>query len=284
MEGMKKLTVIILAVVLWLCECMFMGIFAVDAGASERSVKSGLEASNIVTELTESTLKANTVNMGGAYGDKMTAVMGSDAMTDFFTAYISSGIKSIVYGNDQPEIANDELLQAFSEGIDQVNVSGNYSISSDEQALFEQYISNATPDLTASLSDTMSKYELVTTDATNSNMKQSAGSMSFTTMMKPMVRIVLGLIILAAIFIIATLSKGTARFGVRSVMPTLLATGIYGYLGYKGTSSLNAADAFMSQLVKCGATTVAIGGALACVILTIISIAIKRKSTVNALG
>ncbi|MDO4197338.1 MAG: hypothetical protein Q4D33_14455, partial [Prevotellaceae bacterium] len=85
---------------------------------------------------TDEALKDSTVNTAGVYGEMMEAVMGSKAMTKFFTSYISDGIRNIAYGNPQYDIANDELLEAFRKGVKQVNQSGQYSIDSAREEVF----------------------------------------------------------------------------------------------------------------------------------------------------
>lgn len=75
-------------------------------------------------------LRENTVSMGGAYGELVQSVMKTDVMNDFFAAYLSSVIRSEVYGEQYEEIAEDDLMQAFSSAIDEMeNVRSDPDLS-----------------------------------------------------------------------------------------------------------------------------------------------------------
>lgn len=257
MEIMKRFTVIILIFFLLILECILMGVFALDLGSGTRSVRDAITTSGIVSEMTEDALRAGTVNMGGAYGEKLEAVMESEAMTDFFTEYISTGIRSIVYGVSYEEIAVDEMLRAFDKGADQVNASGKYDITPDERNTLMMYMEQAAPDLTQSLDVTMKKYETTTAGGAGEAVSQARGVSMFAPILSPAFRTIMlvALAVIAAILLFLSdfRPKGLAWSGAA----TLAAGALYLMVGVRGAGGgTETVDVFLNVLVKDGAMAV----------------------------
>ena len=159
MDALRKVTLWVLMLVLFICECMVMGIFAVDAGSAEKSIRKALDESEIVSELVMESLKANSVNGAAIYGETIEELAESDAMTDFFAEYISNGIRESVYGYQVEEIAYGKLLEAVDKGIEQVNAGDEVQISSDEKLLFMSAVSKAAPEMTEGIGKVISSFE-----------------------------------------------------------------------------------------------------------------------------
>lgn len=280
MDTMKKVGVGFLVLILFIMECMFMGIFALDTGSSPESVRDGLETSQIVTKMTEEVLSESTVNMGGKYGEKMEAVMGTEAMTDFFTEYVSQGIQSVIYGKECEEIATDELLRSFAKGIGQVNDEGKLTIGPGEQALFLVAITAAAPDLTASLNEIMGKYQITTAGGAEEAASQAESIALFAPVLTPAFRAGLAAAMIVALLLIVLFAKTHARGLVLSGAATLAAAALYGGLSVRGYgSSSEPVDTFISVLIEDGARTVSLGAGIigGALLLLAIVFAVKGK-------
>lgn len=158
MKAIRVILAVIAVIALFAAEALTMGLFALDKAVSEESVREALEKSDVVAQMVEEALAEETVNMGGEYGEMMGAVLQSNAVNDFMSAFVSSAVNTQLFGDSYEEIANDELLMAFSEGIDEVNESGAYEISPMEGELLRKAMQQELPDLTATLNEQMEGY------------------------------------------------------------------------------------------------------------------------------
>ena len=279
MDALRKVTLWVLMLVLFICECMVMGIFAVDAGSAEKSIRKALDESEIVSELVMESLKANSVNGAAIYGETIEELAESDAMTDFFAAYISNGIRESVYGYQVEEIAYGKLLEAVDKGIDQVNAGGEVQISSDEKLLFMSAVSKAAPEMTKGIGKVISSFE--TTAGGDAEEVSSAveGKSAIASMMNPVTRIMLIAVAVIVILITTVLSREDGRVVLRTAGPTIAAVVLYGALAFRGIgASSSAADIFLNELVKNGAFAVAAAGAGAALIIAAAGIFYKRRA------
>ena len=279
MDTLRKVTLWVLMLVLFICECMVMGIFAVDAGSAEKSIRKALDESEIVSELVMESLKANSVNGAAIYGETIEELAESDAMTDFFAAYISNGIRESVYGYQVEEIAYGKLLEAVDKGIDQVNAGGEVQISSDEKLLFMSAVSKAAPEMTEGIGKVISSFE--TTAGGDAEEVSSAveGKSAIASMMNPVTRIMLIAVAVIVILITTVLSREDGRVVLRTAGPTIAAVVLYGALAFRGIgASSSAADIFLNELVKNGAFAVAAAGAGAALIIAAAGIFYKRRA------
>lgn len=279
MDALRKVTLWVLMLVLFICECMVMGIFAVDAGSAEKSIRKALDESEIVSELVMESLKANSVNGAAIYGETIEELAESDAMTDFFAAYISNGIRESVYGYQVEEIAYGKLLEAVDKGIDQVNAGGKVQISSDEKLLFMSAVSKAAPEMTEGIGKVISSFE--TTAGGDAEEVSSAveGKSAIASMMNPVTRIMLIAVAVIVILITTVLSREDGRVVLRTAGPTIAAVVLYGALAFRGIgASSSAADIFLNELVKNGAFAVAAAGAGAALIIAAAGIFYKRRA------
>ena len=279
MDALRKVTLWVLMLVLFICECMVMGIFAVDAGSAEKSIRKALDESEIVSELVMESLKANSVNGAAIYGETIEELAESDAMTDFFAAYISNGIRESVYGYQVEEIAYGKLLEAVDKGIDQVNAGGEVQISSDEKLLFMSAVSKASPEMTEGIGKVISSFE--TTAGGDAEEVSSAveGKSAIASMMNPVTRIMLIAVAVIVILITTVLSREDGRVVLRTAGPTIAAVVLYGALAFRGIgASSSAADIFLNELVKNGAFTVAVAGAGAALVIAAAGIFYKRRA------
>lgn len=279
MDALRKVTLWVLMLVLFICECMVMGIFAVDAGSAEKSIRKALDESEIVSELVMESLKANSVNGAAIYGETIEELAESDAMTDFFAEYISNGIRESVYGYQVEEIAYGKLLEAVDKGIDQVNAGGEVQISSDEKLLFMSAVSKAAPEMTEGIGKVISSFE--TTAGGDAEEVSSAveGKSAIASMMNPVTRIMLIAVAVIVILITTVLSREDGRVVLRTAGPTIAAVVLYGALALRGIgASSSAADIFLNELVKNGAFAVAAAGAGAALIIAAAGTFYKRRA------
>ena len=285
MDTMKKFTVGLLVIVLLIAECIFMGVLALDFGSGPRSVRDALTKSQIVAEITEDSIRSQTVNMGGLYGEMMEEIMATEAMTDFFTEYVSEGIRSIIYQREYEEIATDELLRAFDKGVDQVNEEGKYNISPDLRKLLMEYAEQTAPDLTQSLNKTMAMYQAAAT-GTAEEAAQTAQSVSaIAPLLSTASKGIMLLVIIGIGAALYFLSGRRAKGIVWTAVATIAAGAIYGGLAYRGIgTSDETARQFLDVLIKDGATISALICGIAGVLLLIFSIVVKlrqRRSFTN---
>lgn len=279
MDALRKVTLWVLMLVLFICECMVMGIFAVDAGSAEKSIRKALDESEIVSELVMESLKANSVNGAAIYGETIEELAESDAMTDFFAEYISNGIRESVYGYQVEEIAYGKLLEAVDKGIDQVNAGGEVQISSDEKLLFMSAVSKAAPEMTEGIGKVISSFE--TTAGGDAEEVSSAveGKSAIASMMNPVTRIMLIAVAVIVILITTVLSREDGRVVLRTAGPTIAAVVLYGALALRGIgASSSAADIFLNELVKNGAFAVAAAGAGAALVIAAAGALYKRRA------
>ena len=279
MDALRKVTLWVLMLVLFICECMVMGIFAVDAGSAEKSIRKALDESEIVSELVMESLKANSVNGAAIYGETIEELAESDAMTDFFAEYISNGIRESVYGYQVEEIAYGKLLEAVDEGIDQVNAGGEVQISSDEKLLFMSAVSKAAPEMTEGIGKVISSFETTAGGDTEEVSSAVEGKSAIASMMNPVTRIMLIAVAVIVILITTVLSREDGRVVLRTAGPTIAAVVLYGALAFRGIgASSSAADIFLNELVKNGAFAVAAAGAGAALIIAAAGTFYKRRA------
>ena len=279
MDALRKVTLWVLMLVLFICECMVMGIFAVDAGSAEKSIRKALDESEIVSELVMESLKANSVNGAAIYGETIEELAESDAMTDFFAEYISNGIRESVYGYQVEEIAYGKLLEAVDKGIEQVNAGDEVQISSDEKLLFMSAVSKAAPEMTEGIGKVISSFE--TTAGGDAEEVSSAveGKSAIASMMNPVTRIMLIAVAVIVILITTVLSREDGRVVLRTAGPTIAAVVLYGALALRGIgASSSAADIFLNELVKNGAFAVAAAGAGAALVIAAAGALYKRRA------
>lgn len=194
MKAVKVILAILTVIILFTAECLVMGLFSVDKAVSADSVKEAMEESDIIAEMVDEVLAEETVNMGGEYGDMVEAIFRTEAMKAFFTDYVTAAVNSQLYGKKYEEIADDEFMSAFSDAIDEVNESGDFSISPMEEELIKQEAQRQAPDLTASLNTQAEQYGTLSGDSVEEIMK---AQISENILLHPVVKIILTLLCMA---------------------------------------------------------------------------------------
>ena len=173
MRTLKVIAAILIALALVAAEGLAMGILSVDRALSEGTIKKSIVETGVVDDVIGEALRENTVSMGGAYGELVQSVMKTDVMNDFFAAYLSSVIRSEVYGEQYEEIAEDDLMQAFSSAIDEMEKSGAIRISQEQESIIKNMIKEELPRLTQDLNSLAMQYDAsrgeLTNDATSAN-------------------------------------------------------------------------------------------------------------------
>lgn len=167
MKTLKVIAAILIALALIAAEGLAMGILSVDKALSEGTIKKSIVETGVVDDVIGEALRENTVSMGGAYGELVQSVMKTDVMNDFFAAYLSSVIRSEVYGEQYEEIAEDDLMQAFSSAIDEMEKSGAIRISQEQESIIKNMIKEELPRLTQDLNSLAMQYDASSGELTN---------------------------------------------------------------------------------------------------------------------
>ena len=150
----------LLAIVLLASAALALGSYAVTETISEDAVGRAITETNAVGQLTDNIIEHNTVNLGGVYGETMQAILKSDAMTEFFTAYTARCLQSQIYGEEMEEIGTDDLNAAFSRGTDECLEKGIISMDQGERAMFDEALNMAMPNLTKGINYVLSQMNL----------------------------------------------------------------------------------------------------------------------------
>ncbi len=150
----------LLALILLASAGLALGSYAVAETVSEDAVEKAITETDAVGKLTDNIIEHNTINLGGVYGDTMQAILKSDAMTEFFTAYTTRCLQSQVYGGEMEELGADDLNAAFSRGMDECIENGSVSMDRGERALFDEALNTAMPNLTKGINYVLSQMNL----------------------------------------------------------------------------------------------------------------------------
>ena len=166
---LKVIAGILLSVILICCSTLALGSFAAERATSEAAIRTAIDKTDVIPVLMNEVLKENTVNMGGVYGSAAKAIMDTDPMKDFVAAYMAASISSQIYGRDVEEIANDELMVAFAQGVDIAAEEKGFRLTTKENEEIREAMLETIPALTAKLNDALDRYE---TTALNEEMQQ----------------------------------------------------------------------------------------------------------------
>ena len=265
MRTLKVIAAILIALALVAAEGLAMGILSVDRALSEGTIKKSIVETGVVDDVIGEALRENTVSMGGAYGELVQSVMKTDVMNDFFAAYLSSVIRSEVYGEQYEEIAEDDLMQAFSSAIDEMEKSGAIRISQDQESIIKNMIKEELPRLTQDLAMQYdaSRGEL-TNDATSANDAVKTVLSRGTQMIMLLISAALGAALIALFW------KNKSGF-IWCAVVTGVVTACYVLLTVLGASGTLLAggspgDAFVLTLLSHGFKVAAIiGGVVTCI-------------------
>ncbi len=166
MNKAKIVLIIILCLALLAAECAVLGLLAANRALSENTIRESVVETEIIEQLVDEAIAQNTVNMGGYYGDFAKEVFRTDAMEDFFVAYLTSAVNTELYGKPYQEVAYDELTAALSQGVDEVLASQKYPISEVEADLIVKTINAEVPTLTAAMDGQIDRYETLSGELT----------------------------------------------------------------------------------------------------------------------
>lgn len=160
MRFIRGLLGFLLALILLASSALALGSYAVAESISEGAVEKAITETDAVGMLTDNIIEHNTINLGGVYGETMQAILKSDAMTDFFTAYTARCLQSQVYGEEMEEIGTDDLNAAFSEGMDECLEKGVIVMDQGERAMFDAALNAAMPNLTKGINYVLDQMDL----------------------------------------------------------------------------------------------------------------------------
>lgn len=157
-----------MALILIASTALALGSYGVGEAISEDGVKQAITETDAVGKLTDNIIQHNTINLGGEYGEEMQAILKSDAMTEFFTAYTARSLQSQIYGEDMEEIGSDDLNAAFSRGMDECLEKGTISMDKGERAMFDEALNTSMPNLTKGVNYVLGQMSL--TDFVDENL------------------------------------------------------------------------------------------------------------------
>lgn len=268
MKTLKMIAAVVIALLLLVSEGMAMGIFSVDRALSEKTIKKTIAETGIINDVVDEALSGSTVSMGGAYGEMVKSAMKTDAMNNFFAAYLTSAIRSELYGEQYEEIADDDLMRAFSSAIDEMESSGMVKISQMEESMIKTAIQKELPDLTKDLNSLVLQYE--TTNGQMAKETAAATEAAQTVLGNGMqlIMILISAALCAALIALFWRSKGGFLW---SAVITGLVTIVYILLTVLGASGTlvtggNTADGFVLTLLSRGFKSAAIvGGIMTCI-------------------
>ena len=160
MRLIRGLLAFALAVILIASSALALGSYAISEAISEDAVRQAITETDAVGKLTDDIIQQNTINLGGAYGESMQAILKSDAMTEFFTEYTARSLQSKVYGQETEEIGSDDLNMAFSRGMDECIEKGTVTMDKGERAIFDEALNMAMPNLTKGINYVLGQMSL----------------------------------------------------------------------------------------------------------------------------
>jgi len=156
MDALKAFLSIIICVVLLAAEGVAMGLFSMERALSDdaigETIKTTMAGTEITQQLVDEALAQSAVSADSHYGEVAKAVMETDAMTGFLAGHLASAVNQEINGEPAAEISEEELLDVFSQGIDEVNDTGIYTISEEEGAALTQVMQQEVPALMEQLS------------------------------------------------------------------------------------------------------------------------------------
>ena len=183
------------------------------------------------------------------------------------------------------EVADDELMAAFSEGIDQVNAEGEYQISPLEGELLRQAMQQEVPDLTASLNQQMEQYESLDGDLAEEVFTSITGDASVSSGTARIFSAAICVILCAAVIALCWRSRlGFLWCAVTIALVSLIYWGLATLVGAMTTSS--ASDHMAYVMAENGFRQVTAAGFAAAAIFFIAFVIFKifsrnKKSTRN---
>ncbi|NLD18635.1 MAG: hypothetical protein GX663_00075 [Clostridiales bacterium] len=265
----KIIAALVLALLLLTAEGIFMGMFSVDRALTKDSVEEEIADSAIIDELLEEALVQSTVNDAGLYGDIIQQVLKTETMTNFFANYMTGAMRAQLYGEEYEEIANDELMTAFSKGVEEATESGTVNISPMEEEYLKQKMEYEIPVMTQSLNEIAEEYEASQGVTIQRLMAKEDGIQKY---IGTGHRIVMALAcIVFSIGLIALFWKSRLGFLWCGVVTAIVATcyGLVALLGrYIVMDSVNyPGDAFIVGVVENGFEYIVVAGYIAAAIL-----------------
>ena len=160
MRLIRGLLAFALAIILIASSALALGSYAISEAISEDAVRQAITETDAVGKLTDNIIQQKTINLGGAYGESMQAILKSDAMTEFFTEYTARSLQSKVYGQETEEIGSDDLNMAFSRGMDECIEKGTVTMDKGERAIFDEALNMSMPNLTKGINYVLGQMSL----------------------------------------------------------------------------------------------------------------------------
>ena len=276
----KIVAVIALSYSMIMAAGFFFGGLAVDRAIAPKTIEKAINETGILAELTEEVLQNNTVNEGGAYGDKVRIIMDTDAMKGYIAEYLYTAIRSQILGQEMPEVAEKDLSKAFSAGVEEAVNTGKIMVTPEEEDLLRSEMKTVTPILTDSISGNLA---LFTTTHISGSEYKLAKIMAILT--KPAVRYGSLAILLAAFLSIILLCRRSRLGFLCCGINLLIVAGAFAYAGRRIMQKAAEGDASVMRETLCcigsdGLGQIAVTGAITGVLLAILCVimrAVKRK-------
>ncbi len=156
MDALKAFLSIIVCIVLLAAEGISMGLFSLERALSDdaidETIKTTMAGTDIAGQLVEEALAQSSISADSYYGEAAKAVMETDAMTGFLAGHLADAVNEEINGEPAEAVSEEELSEVFSQGIEEVNDAGIYTISEAEGEALTQAMQAEVPALMEKIS------------------------------------------------------------------------------------------------------------------------------------
>lgn len=162
MDTVKAILSILICLALLAAEVTAMGLFSAKAALSgnhiEAMVAETVADPEIIDRILDDVLGGDMVDVDGVYGDLIMRIMKTDAMTGYFTEYVTYVVNTRVYGETAEELPADALSGAFARAIDEVSTAEGYPIPDELVARMSQAMEDEAAALMEKMDQQVSSY------------------------------------------------------------------------------------------------------------------------------
>lgn len=163
MDTVKAILSILICMGLLAAEVAAMGLFSAKAALSgdhiDDMVAETVADPEIIDRLLDDMLGADLVDVDGVYGDLIARIMQTDAMTGYFTEYLTYVVNTRVYGSQEEELPADALSSAFFRAIDEVSTAEGYPIPNELVTRLSKAMEDEAAELMEKMDQQVGSYE-----------------------------------------------------------------------------------------------------------------------------
>lgn len=156
MDALKAFLSIIICVALLAAEGITMGLLSLERALSDdaigETIRTTMAGTEITGQLVDEVLAQSSINTDSHYGEAAKAVLETDAMTGFLAGHLADAVSGEINGEPAKAASEEEMLAVLSQGIEEVNDSGTYTISESEGEVLTQAMQAEVPELMEKIS------------------------------------------------------------------------------------------------------------------------------------